>query len=250
MATVAQLSDPYGNHLLPVRPAGPGVCAVCGTSVRELHARCWQCSQHSKLPARADAVGAVALVVKRTQLAFELAAYKSSANPQARQLLQMGLAAVTWRWLIGHERCLAEAAGAGAGFDVVTTVPSSRGRAAHPLRDMISRQVVPTAARHEDLLEPAEPTGPEQREARAGMYRAAGTFAGRSVLLVDDTWTTGAHAQSAACALKLAGAGPVGVLAIGRHFQPEQAGEHGTAAKDYLAQARRRGWSWSHCSRC
>ncbi|GAC1442403.1 MAG: hypothetical protein NVSMB55_13030 [Mycobacteriales bacterium] len=250
MATVAQLSDPYGNHLLPVRPAGPGVCEVCGTSVRELHRRCWQCSQHTKLPARADAVGAVALVVKRTQLAFELGGYKSSPHPQARQRLQMGLAAVTWRWLAGHERCLAEAAGAGSRFDVVTTVPSSRGRATHPLRDMVSRQIVPTVARHADLLEPAKPVAAEQHQAQAGMYRTSDRLAGRSVLLVDDTWTTGAHAQSAACALKLAGAGPVGILAIGRHFQPDQAGDHAATARQYLAQAARRGWSWSHCSRC
>jgi orotate phosphoribosyltransferase len=37
------------------------------------------------------------------------------------------------------------------------------------------------------------------------------------VLLVDDTWTTGANAQSAAAALKRAGAGAVAAVVIGRH---------------------------------
>jgi orotate phosphoribosyltransferase len=41
---------------------------------------------------------------------------------------------------------------------------------------------------------------------------------GQSVLLIDDTWTTGANAQSAAAALKVAGAGPIGAVVIGRHL--------------------------------
>jgi orotate phosphoribosyltransferase len=44
------------------------------------------------------------------------------------------------------------------------------------------------------------------------------------VLVVDDTWTTGANAQSAAGALKTTGAGRVAVLAIGRHVNPEWKG--------------------------
>jgi len=44
------------------------------------------------------------------------------------------------------------------------------------------------------------------------------SVAGARVLVVDDTWTTGAHAQSASCGLKAADAAAVGVLAIGRSF--------------------------------
>jgi len=40
---------------------------------------------------------------------------------------------------------------------------------------------------------------------------------GESVLLIDDTWTTGASAQSAAAALKAAGAGAVAAIVVGRH---------------------------------
>jgi hypothetical protein len=40
---------------------------------------------------------------------------------------------------------------------------------------------------------------------------------GEPVLLIDDMWTTGASAQSAAAALKEAGAGVVAALVVGRH---------------------------------
>jgi hypothetical protein len=43
----------------------------------------------------------------------------------------------------------------------------------------------------------------------------------KAVLLLDDTWTTGSRAQSAAFALKRAGAGQVIILTLARHARPE-----------------------------
>jgi adenine/guanine phosphoribosyltransferase-like PRPP-binding protein len=40
-------------------------------------------------------------------------------------------------------------------------------------------------------------------------------------LVLDDTWTTGARAQSLAYALKKAGAASVAVVVLGRHIRPE-----------------------------
>ena len=40
------------------------------------------------------------------------------------------------------------------------------------------------------------------------------------MLLLDDTWVSGASAQSAAAALKQAGAGRVAVVVLGRHVNP------------------------------
>jgi hypothetical protein len=45
--------------------------------------------------------------------------------------------------------------------------------------------------------------------------------AGKSVLLLDDTWTTGGHAQSASYALLGASARAVALVVIGRHFRPD-----------------------------
>jgi hypothetical protein len=46
------------------------------------------------------------------------------------------------------------------------------------------------------------------------------TAAGASVLLVDDTWVSGASAQSAAATLKLAGASHVAIVVLGRQVDP------------------------------
>jgi len=52
-------------------------------------------------------------------------------------------------------------------------------------------------------------------------YACAEALNGQRVLLVDDTWTTGGHSQSAAFALRDAGASSVGLVVIGRHVRPE-----------------------------
>jgi hypothetical protein len=45
----------------------------------------------------------------------------------------------------------------------------------------------------------------------------AGQVTGAGILLLDDTWASGASAQSASVALKQAGARAVAVVVIGRH---------------------------------
>ena len=42
-------------------------------------------------------------------------------------------------------------------------------------------------------------------------------------LILDDTWTTGARAQSLAHALKIAGAESAGIVVLGRHVNPDHA---------------------------
>ena len=54
-----------------------------------------------------------------------------------------------------------------------------------------------------------------------GWLRVDGIVAGADVLVVDDTWVSGGSAQSAAVALKLAGARRVAIVVIGRHVNPD-----------------------------
>ena len=61
----------------------------------------------------------------------------------------------------------------------------------------------------------------ERRTVDAAKYSAVRDLHGSDVLLVDDTWTTGANVQSAALSLKAAGAGAIGVVVIGRHVHED-----------------------------
>jgi hypothetical protein len=246
MPTVRELSAPYANHLLPVLPAGPGVCSICHTSVVWDWERCYKCNEAIRsLPTTADAVSFVALAVKGEQLARELWVYKGE-RIEARQRPQFGLSAVLWSWLVNHEDCLVAGVGVGS-FDVVTTIPSTIGRLNHPLEGMIGEIVRPTAERYRALLR-HRPDDAGDRHFGVDRFEAIEVEDGASILLIDDTWTSGSRTQSAAAALKVAGAGPVGVLAIGRHFNRDP-GE--TAYKDacatYYKRAKAMGWSWTSC---
>jgi predicted phosphoribosyltransferase len=104
-------------------------------------------------------------------------------------------------------------------FDLVTTVPSGvRERDdAHPLRRIVAELTAPTRARHRRLLvRSGAPVTPHEFD--QARYETSATLGGRSVLLIDDTWTTGANAQSAGAALKAAGGGAVAAVVIGRYL--------------------------------
>ncbi|MDX3618764.1 phosphoribosyltransferase [Streptomyces europaeiscabiei] len=188
----------------------------------------------------ADAVVPVSLALKNEQYANELWRYKNTTGPQ-RQYFQMGLAAVLWRFLALHEVCVA-AHCAVPGFSVVTTVPSTSGREGHPLRTMVADVVGVTRDRHRDLLTPTPDAATLGRTASPSRYIASALW-GENVLLIDDTWATGHHVQSAAAALKSSGAGSVAVVVLGRHLNTT----YGDTAT-HVEQARLRRFSWDVCA--
>jgi hypothetical protein len=70
-------------------------------------------------------------------------------------------------------------------------------------------------------LRPGEPL---ERSLNPWRFIAGRGAAGASVLLLDDTWVSGASAQSAAVALRMAGARHVAVVVLGRHVNPADPG--------------------------
>jgi hypothetical protein len=215
MPTVTGLTEPYGNFMLGPR-AGPDICEVCFNFTRGF-TRCYACGQGAQA---IDAVAPISYSIGHEQLHHALAAYKRVGGEIARQL-SVELAAVLWRYLAAHERCIAMAAGTNS-FEFVATVPSGdRDRDDnHPLRWIVGEAVGPTRERHRRLLLRTEVAvgahtyDPHKYVAVRGLQR-------QSVLLIDDTWTTGASARSAAAALKAAESGPVAVVVIGRHLNRE-----------------------------
>jgi hypothetical protein len=238
MPTVAELSAPYGNFMLGPR-RGPDVCSAC-FNLTDGYGRCYACVHGGR---RLDAMAPISYSVAGEQLHHALASYKRLSGAGARQFA-LGLAAVLWRHLVGHERCLAGALGTDA-FALVTTVPSSQpGRPeTHPLHRLVAELVGPARERYVRVLERSDvPADPHQF--RDDKYSCRHDLAGRSVLLLDDTWTTGANAQSAAAALKAAGAGRVGALVIGRFVN--RGWRHNDRHLRSLAQP----FDWNRCALC
>jgi hypothetical protein len=242
MATVGELSARYANFLVHPPLPGPGVCEVCRGSANPPYLVCWQCHQARRILGHrvADAVVPISLALKGEQYANELWRYKNTPGPQ-QQHFRMGLAAVLWHFLFVHEFCIA-ATCAVSGFDLVTTVPSTSGRADHPLRAMVAETIGTTRDRHRDLLTPAPGAQSLGRSASTARYTAS-TLRGERVLLIDDTWTSGGHLQSAAAALKTAGADTVAAVVLGRHLNIT----YGDTAA-LVRQARLRRFSWEACA--
>jgi hypothetical protein len=221
VATVFDLSEPYRNHLVSVLPPGRGVCAICWTAVDPGYRLCCPCRIAQDAYGRrfADVVVPIALSVKRGQFAHELWHYKYDADATTRRRLGFRLAAVLWRFLGQHEVHVAEALGV-AQFGIVTTVRGTRQRDdEHPLVRIVWTLVGQTRSRYQPLLALGPDASVEGRAVLADRYRATQALTDHpAVLLIDDTWTTGGRAQSAAIALRRAGAGKVATVVMGRHF--------------------------------
>jgi predicted phosphoribosyltransferase len=189
------------------------------------------------------AVAPISYSVGLEQLHRALMGYKRLSGEIARRLT-VELAAVLWRYLAAHERCAARAAGTTT-FELVTTVPSSdRGRdSTHPLRRIVGELLAPTRDRYEPLLRRSRlETAPRTFDARK--FDAVRALDGEPVLVIDDTWTTGASAQSAAAALRHAGAGPVAAVVIGRHLNREW------HENDRRLRGIARPFDWERCALC
>jgi hypothetical protein len=238
MPSVSELSALYENVMLGPR-RGPNVCGTC-FNFTDGYERCYACDHGRPI---LDAVAPISYSVAREQLHHALASYKRLHGDVARRL-GASLAAILWRFLAEHERCLARAAGTD-GFELVTTVPSSdRARDEnHPIRWIAGELVGPTRARHERLLRRSD-IDVQPRTFSPEKFVAIRPIERSSVLLIDDTWTTGASAQSAAAALKAAGAGAVAAVVIGRHLNREW------HENDRRIRGIARPFDWGRCALC
>jgi predicted amidophosphoribosyltransferase len=193
---------------------GPGVCPRCFNLLDADLGLCRPCQVSAHHIA---AFVPISYSVGAEWLHNLIITYKRGADPSVPDA-SAELAWILDRFISAHEHCVATAAGVGS-FPVITTVPSSDRRRdmRHPLRRIVGELTVSTRDRHERLLL-CSSAGAMSHRFGADRYRATRRLNGESVLLIDDMWTTGASAQSAAAALRRAGAGSVAVVTIARHL--------------------------------
>lgn len=218
---VGEASESYQRAMRNIAPPGPGVCSRCWAFVDPEYDRCYKCAFQ---PDNLDVMVPVTYSEHLGQVHLALRSYKDGESSGIRRYAAVRIAAILWRFLTQHEACLAQGA-ATERFDLVTLVPSSNPeRDKHSALAELANWIEPIKPRLRRVL---EPTGEVQgREFDARRFRATAKLSGRSVLLVDDTWATGGHAQSAAHALAAAGAQKVALVVVGRHirrdFEPVQ----------------------------
>lgn len=238
MRQLRELTAAYARFMLGPRH-GAGVCRTC-FNLTDGYERCFACARGVPW---LDAMAPISYSVGSEQLHQALASYKRLSGELARRR-RSELTAVLWRFLNAHEGCIACAAGTSS-FRIVTTVPSGdRDRDAnHPLRTIIGELVGPTRGRHERLLRRSA-VDVHPHEFNPEKYLPARSLKNEPVLLIDDMWTTGASAQSAAAALKAAGAGPTAAVVIGRHVN------RSWHQNDLRLRRLARPFDWQRCALC
>jgi hypothetical protein len=231
-------------------PPGDGCCPVCRGPTRPGYPRCYQCAMHRAAAPGwlADLVVPISYAPKDGEHYARLCRYKTDAPgaTAARAVLR----ALLLTFLREHGPCLWPGAAlppparlaVPARLTVpgqLAVVPSGQGRPGpHPLARLLAPLLVLAPAPL--AIDPDEPLG---RSLNPDRFRASPSVAGQTVLLVDDTWVSGASAQSAAVALHRAGARRVIVVVLGRVVDPADPGSAGL-----LARMGDRGYDRSACA--
>lgn len=234
----------FTSYLVGVLPAGPGVCFVCHGTIGDYttgqSGKCRSCDQIIRTLSIEDpTVIPLALAAKHSPLAAALWGYKNGTNPEHRGTQRRDLTDLM-DWCMPHVlACLED-----EGFEptIVSYVPSRR-ISGEPVHQLLAASVWAETQNVEAVLN-FTADDPPPRQAAKNKYLAHGVN-GESVLLIDDTWTTGATIFNAIYALEAAGAIEVKVVVIGRHFDPEWRND-----QHYLDDAADRPFDPSECAHC
>lgn len=222
------------TSLIPVLPAGPGVCKTCHGPAG-VYERCYACHQHvTSLGVSEVPVVPLALAVKRGQFASALYRYKNSSNATEAATLSGELVNLIDHLLPHVARCVGDPL-------MVSWIPSRRSQ--DPVEGLLKSSKWARGEFWVPLLQWRDETI-TSHTASSTRFVASGV-ANSDVLLLDDTWTTGATALSAARAAKDAGARSVSVVVLGRHFDSSWKDNH-----RYLEQASKYGVGSDVCAHC
>lgn len=223
MVTTSRELFAASRHLFKTVPsvALPNVCHLClgptpMMSDYEQCAACYRLFYHSACPSLVeDRVVPMTIAENPSPWYSALYTYKKT------QFREYGakIGALAYRWLQTHTEQLV--AMLGGDYDYVTIVPSKRGTpyAIQPLQKALSL-VRPMSTIMKDVLScPGQFTG-RLNSYKPELFQTVIDVVGDRIVLVEDTWISGATALSAAGALLEAGAKSVVVTPIARELKP------------------------------
>jgi predicted amidophosphoribosyltransferase len=210
-----------GGYLRNVVREPRVTCAVCATPIKpafDLCLRCWRDQQ--EFGARlADLVVTVCYGIRGRQSGYLMHSYKDLEAPARHN--QTLLSVLLLAALDLHGGCIEHRLG--HDIDAWAFVPSVRTdrTCEHPLHVVAKRAGVSLS---EIELFTVERAAPEQRVTSADRFALAANshVRGRHILLIEDTWTSGGNAQSAALTLRRGEVASVTILALARWLKPEE----------------------------
>lgn len=224
------------QHLATVPKTSSGIaCSVCHGFRDGPSDLCSSCRLTTSQVSRPlTTVIPISLAPEYTQIYHILKTYKADyATAAQRQGMRLSLAAALTWFLHKHTECI-------GAWDTLVAVPSTRRPRPHPLEDVVSRSAA-LRNRLGVLLEVTQ-TPPTKRRATDDGFRTTEPVDGRQVLLIDDTFTSGASLQSAASRLALDGAEVVGAVVLGRFVR-----ESWSNNQQFLQVMAEIPFSWDSC---
>ncbi|MGW4410950.1 hypothetical protein ACWEJ6_43435 [Nonomuraea sp. NPDC004702] len=230
MGDARAVTEAYLQIFRNVPAAGPGVCRICHTGAGGPSGLCVTCGVTTQgLYRHTEHVVPVSLCVRDGDGAQLHAIVTRRRDPPGSVRRVPFLAATVARFHRAHSACLTRLAG--GPFTMVTTLPGTRlDRPIEVFGPMprIVDMVGDLRGLHRPVLmagsaQAAENLARRRSDERA--FQVLGRVDGARVLLVDDLFVSGAHVQSAASALYLAGARAVVALVIARLVFPRAGGD-------------------------
>jgi hypothetical protein len=223
----------------------PGVCHICRGPASGGRSVCFVC----RLIARRLGLPLAPVVPVRLcplpgPLYTVLLGYKESPVAEARARFGALVRELLGAFLLAHIGRLEVTMG--GPIEMVALVPSTHRPGPAPLGLVAGlgetvATVLPTARWSPDLLRRAAHRGGSPPVSHMRPHPAAfmvapdsAALAGTRVLLLDDTYVSGARSQSAAAALLLAGARPV-IAPIGRVLRPDRVARHAEFLRRHAA---------------
>jgi hypothetical protein len=212
----------------------PGrTCPVCSTTTNPGYSWCRACDGHRSFGTSrptADHVGILTYAVEGKQSHYLMRGYKAS-EPVSIQEHRSVVTLLAFAGLYLHMECLGRIASLPVThWTSVPSLPAKPGE--HPLHQILG----PIMVNIPEIPLTAAVNVSAPRAFRDNHFFAAYQLPYAShVLVIDDTWTSGGHAQSAALAVKFAGASKVSILSLARYFR-ESYGDNEKFASEYLTQ--------------
>lgn len=206
------LVEQAGGYLRnPIRHAYV-TCAVC-TTPADGYLRCFPCNGQAAYSGLADATAFLTYAVKAQQSGYVMRGYKAQrpVNEHVSIVIMLIVLALSI-----HEDCPAKLCGMPVThWATVPSLPAKPGE--HPLHQIVSRTGLGTEVRLIAATHVQRPRDVNPAHFITDYQLPPGSH----VLLIDDTWTSGGHAQSAAIALHRAGASRVSLLVVARWINEE-----------------------------
>jgi hypothetical protein len=217
------------------------MCRTCCGPTTGGFAHCFACrTLIAQLKAPLATVLPVAFCPVPSPLYQILLGYKESGVGELRLFCQHRIGKMLTDFAGDHEVCLFD--GLGGPVDLMLPVPSTLRPPPSPLEKILGIVSIYGAVKgqasgmpFQPLRRTAEPIGHMRANADAFVVRPeqAVHVRGARIVLLDDTYVSGARSQSAAAALRRAGARNVLIVPLGRVIRPDKSAAHAEFARRY-----------------